>query len=92
MKDLKISLTRVDQSCIITGDVSLSHIVRMHGNLRESQLTPVVNGTTLRSLRIKGVRKLKDIGHWIVDNDGGIILEMRPSIVRASWSTAAQNG
>jgi len=92
MKDLKISLTRVDQSCIITGDVSLSHIVRMHGNLRESQLTPVVNGTTLRSLRIKGVRKLKDIGHWIVNNDGGIILEMRPSIVRVSWSTAAQNG
>jgi len=75
LKRLNLSLRETDQSYIAQGDVSLSHLVRSCGH-RCPQIPANVNGTTLRSLRLKGIRKLADVGEWMTNNCGHIVVHL----------------
>ena len=54
MKDLSLSLRQTDQSYVVNGDVSLSHVMHVC-NHRDSQTFADITGTSLHSLRLKGI-------------------------------------
>jgi hypothetical protein len=86
MKDLSLSLREIDQSYLTEGYVSITHLIRA-GCPNNSQITKVLNGTTLRPL---GIKQLRDVGTWVIDDEGKIVVSLtRPNIDR-TWSTAAR--
>ena len=89
LKRLNLSLREMDQSYIAQGDVSLSHLVRSCGH-RCPQIPANVNGTTLWSLRLKGIRKLADVGEWMTNNCGHIVVHLSEPPFDKSWSHAAR--
>ena len=89
LKNLDLSLLETDQSYIAEGDVSFSHIVRSCSHNRLQRLENV-NGTTLRSLRLKGVRKLADVGRWMIDGYGNISSHLVQPLFDRSWTYAAR--
>ncbi len=82
MKTMGMSLKQTDQSEILQGEVSLSHMVNIC-NHRTAQSERVVNGTTLLSLKRKGIFLLKHIGKWDISAAGTL------KINTAQFSTAA---
>jgi hypothetical protein len=69
MENLSLSLKRTDQSDILQGDVSISHIVNIC-NHKIPQDYRTVNGTMVLCLKRKDVSLLKDIGKWIINVEG----------------------
>ncbi len=88
LKILDLSLRETDQSYILKGDVSLSHLIRSCSH-SHSQISATINGTSLCSLRLKGVRKLADVGKWMIDGSGNIVTCLRQPLFEKSWSKAA---
>jgi len=89
LKKLDLSLIETDQSYITEGDVSLSHIVCScsHNNL---QILVNVNGIALRSLQVKGVRRLADTDNWMIDVHSNISAHLIQPVFDRSWSTATR--
>jgi hypothetical protein len=90
MRDLSLSLRATDQSNITEGDVSLSHVKNVCNHL-DSQAFTDITGVSLRSLRLKGIRTLKDFGEWTMDLDGRIGITNHPRVIDKTWSTAAKS-
>ena len=68
----KLALRQTDISHITSGEVSLSHIFSIHNSLHQQvERSSAPDGHALRSLRGKGIRMLKDIGCWNVENQMG---------------------
>ena len=88
LKKLGLSLRETDQSYIAQGDVSLSHII--HSCSHTCPQNPAtVNGTTLWSLWLKGLGKLADVGSWVIDPHGNIVMHLVQLHIDRSWSAAA---
>ena len=83
------TLKILDLSHILKGDVSLSHLIRSCSH-SHPQISAAINGTSLRSLRLKGVRKLADVGKWMIDASGNIFTHLQQPLFDKSWSTAAR--
>ena len=90
MKDLALSLRPTDQSGIIEGDVSLTHVKNMCNHLG-SQVFVDITGVLLRSLRLKGICTPKDFGEWTMDLDGWIRITNHPRVLNKTWSSAAKS-
>lgn len=88
MKEMSLSLRQTDQSHIANGDVSFSHLIRRYG-LVNPQVISKVNGTTLHSLRLRGVQYLRDVGNWSWDTEGNIFANVTQPTYDKSWSLAA---
>ncbi|KII90980.1 hypothetical protein PLICRDRAFT_697396 [Plicaturopsis crispa FD-325 SS-3] len=85
----KLSLRATDMSWIAQGDVSLSHITRLH-NHHMPKFPDSPDGNTIRSLRSKGVRTLADIGQWTVSQSGDVVFIPKQIPVDVNgWSPAA---
>lgn len=54
------------------------------------QIPTMVNGTSLRSLRLKGIRKLSDAGKWTINRSRNIFTHLIPPIFDNSWTVAAR--
>jgi len=89
LTNLDLSLRQTDQSHILDGEISLTHIVHSYGN-RHPSIHTDINGTTFRSLRSKGIRKLADVGKWTIDTCGNIFAHLTRPNLDKSWSAAAQ--
>ena len=89
LNKLGLSLRETDQSYITQGDVSISHIIHSCSHTCP-QIPATVNGTTLRSLRLKGLRKLADVGSWAIDPYRNIVMHLVQPHIDRSWSTAAR--
>ena len=89
LKKLDLSLREIDQSYIAKGDVSLTHVVRSCSH-SHPQIPDKINGTVLRTLRLKGIRRLVDAGKWVFDSCGKIVLRLVPTPSDKSWSAAAR--
>lgn len=89
LKILDLSLRETDQSYVLSGNVSLTHLIRscIHKN---PQIPKLINGTLLRCLRLKGIRRLADAGKWMIDHSGNIFVHLLQARFDNSWSTAAQ--
>lgn len=87
MRQLSLTLKATDQSYITKGDISLSHVVNI-GNHKFPQKS--VNGTTLLSLRRLNVLLLKDIGKWIINKDGHIVICPTAPNFTSSWTKPAR--
>ena len=90
MIDLSLFLRQTDQSYITQGDVSLTHVLYA-SDLSTLQIPSKVNGVTLRSLRLKGIQNLKDIGNWVIDRNGDIVISVNAPSFDKTWSLAARN-
>ena len=90
LRDLSLSLRLTDQSGIVEGDVLLSHVKNLC-NHQGSQVFADITGISLRSLCLKGVRTLSDVGDWTLDLDGRISLTACPHVLDKTWSTAAKS-
>jgi len=90
LKILDMSLRETDQSYILSGNVSLTHLIRScsHNN---PQIPATINGTLLRCLRLKGIRRFGDAGKWMIDRYGTIFTHIIQSLFDNSWSVAARN-
>lgn len=89
LKRLDLSLRETDQSYISKGDVSLTHVVRSCSH-SHPQIPSKINGTVLRTLRLRGIRRLADAGKWVLDSCGKIVLHLVPTPFDKSWSAAAR--
>ena len=89
LRELSLALRLTDQSCILEGDVSLSHVMHIC-NHRDPQTFASITGVSLRSLRSKGVRTLADVGEWSIDRNGRIGITTHPRDLDKSWSSAAK--
>lgn len=89
MKDLPLSLRQTDQSGIVEGDVSLSHVMHVC-NHRDSQMFADITGTSLHSVRLKGFRTLADVGEWTMDMEGRISVTSHSPSFDRTWSSAAK--
>jgi hypothetical protein len=89
MANLSLSLKRTDQSDILQGDVSISHIVNIC-NHKIPQDYRTVNGTTVLCLKGKDISLLKDIGNWIIDVEGNIKIGIRQRNMDRRWTQAAR--
>lgn len=91
MRDLlaPLSLRMTDQSFLANGEVSLSHIVNSC-NHRKSQILADLNGHTLRSLRVKGIRNLQDVGKWVIGKSGEVLISEHELRFDRTWSVAAR--
>ncbi|KAJ7079988.1 hypothetical protein B0H15DRAFT_787455, partial [Mycena belliarum] len=58
----QLALKRTNLDSILSGDVSLSHVLCTFHNHLPAVVSP--NGNALNSLRSKGVRQLKHMGSW----------------------------
>jgi hypothetical protein len=56
-----LTLRNTDQSFLINGEVSISHIIDM-GSHNHPQIGQIFDGKALRSLKLRGLLTLKDIG------------------------------
>ncbi|KAF8953177.1 hypothetical protein BDZ97DRAFT_1873600 [Flammula alnicola] len=88
MAKLSLSLKRTDQSEVL-GDVSISHIVNIC-NHKIPHDDRTVNGTTILSLKRKGISLLKDVGKWIIDVGGNIKIGIKQPSMDRRWSEAAK--
>ena len=89
LRELSLALRLTDQSCILEGDVSLSHVMHIC-NHRDPQTFASITGVSLRSLRSKGVRTLADVGEWSIDRNGRIGITTHPCDLDKSWSSAVK--
>ncbi|KAJ7455832.1 hypothetical protein FB451DRAFT_1011503, partial [Mycena latifolia] len=64
MKELspKLTLKRTDAAGILSGELSLSHTLRVFSNYRPGIAT--ANGIAINCLRGKGIRQVRDMGKW----------------------------
>jgi len=90
LKDMSLSLRPTDQSGIVEGDVSLTHVKNLC-NHSGSQAFTDITGVLLRSLRLKGICTLKDLGVWTMDLDGRIRVTNHPRVFDKTWSSAAKS-
>jgi len=84
-----LSLRMMDQSSMANGEVSLSHVVNVC-NHRNSQKLANLNGNTLRSLRVKGIQNLHDVGRWVIGKSGEVLISEREQRFDRTWSLAAR--
>ncbi|KAJ7176387.1 hypothetical protein C8R43DRAFT_872951, partial [Mycena crocata] len=68
-----LALKRTEILGILSGEVSLSHVLQTFSN--HLPAVPCPNGHALRSLRGKGIRTLNDMGQWRIQVDGRWIVE-----------------
>jgi hypothetical protein len=86
-----LTLRNTDQSFLIDGEVSISHIINM-GSHNHQQINQIFDGNALRSLRLKGLLTLKDIGTWSIDKrSGNIKMHFHQLTFDRTWSTSARN-
>ncbi|KAJ6631046.1 hypothetical protein B0H10DRAFT_1773796 [Mycena sp. CBHHK59/15] len=78
----KLALKRTDLPRILSGDVSLSHILSTFHNHLPAVQCP--NGHVLHSLRAKGICQLKDMGQWQMLADGKWISPSNGSMIPAA--------
>ena len=90
MRSLSLSLKETDQSYIHKGDVSLAHAVNIF-NHKISIANPSlkINGTALRTLQRKNIKKIQDISEWHFNNDGTITIHAHNQIFDKSWTMPA---
>ncbi|KAJ7189347.1 hypothetical protein GGX14DRAFT_580783 [Mycena pura] len=88
-KDLKITLKRTHIDGILSGHVSLSHILQVYSKFHPSPQNP--NGHAINSFRGKGIRCLNDMGSWKCSVDGtwSVVLKTRPTDTK--WTDAAKS-
>ena len=84
-----LSLRMTDQSFMADGEVSLSHVVNIC-NHRNSQKLADLNGHTLRSLWVKGIRNLHDVGRWVIGKSGEVLISEHEQSFDRTWSLAAR--
>jgi hypothetical protein len=85
-----LSLRTTDQMHIATGDVSLSHALKICDHITPMDSIDNPNSITIRSLRAGNVRTVKDVGNWIIDKNGAITFKAKAwSFI--GWSTARKN-
>ncbi|KAF8191175.1 hypothetical protein BJ912DRAFT_849617 [Pholiota molesta] len=89
MAEISLSLKRTDQSDLTQGDVSISHIVSIC-NHKIPHENRTVNGNTMLSLKKKNITSLKDIGKWIIDQEGNIKIDIRKRDIDSRWTQAAK--
>ena len=82
----KLNLRRTDVSFILTGEVSIHHIM----NICKSYGLQFLDGTTVNCLARKGIATLQDLGQWKKNGIGKWIFEVarRPDI--ETWTEATQ--
>lgn len=72
MRSIGLSFRRTDQSEILRGDVSLSHLASIAGHSAQ-EVPDRINGHRLRSLRAHGFKTLSQVGCWKFERDTGMI-------------------
>ena len=91
MRDLPIplSLRMTDQSALANGEVSLSHVINICNHWNPQNLADL-NGNMLRSLHMKGIRNLQDVGRWVIEKSGEVVILERELHFDRTWSVAAR--
>ena len=70
------------------GEVSLLHVVNIC-NHRNSQKLMDLNGNTLRSLWVKGIQNLQDVGRWVIEKSGEVLISECEQHFDRTWSSVA---
>ncbi|KAJ7670832.1 hypothetical protein DFH06DRAFT_1370021, partial [Mycena polygramma] len=87
-----ISLRMTDQHEILTGQVSISHVVALCNRHRTGALD-APDGNTMRTMRSKGIRILADLGRWRNGVDGyGSMIPASATLSEVRHVTAAATG
>ncbi|KAJ7920023.1 hypothetical protein B0H13DRAFT_2319938 [Mycena leptocephala] len=84
----KLCLKRTHVDGILSGDVSLSHILQLFGNKHPLIVQP--DGKSILSLRAKRIRSLKDMGEWRTQPDRKLIIIVKPQPFNSTWSQATK--
>ncbi|KAJ7654273.1 hypothetical protein B0H17DRAFT_1214425 [Mycena rosella] len=85
----KLWLKRTDLRGILNGDVSLSHVLNTFSNYSPTASCP--NGHALKSLRSKGIRRLRDMGDWRLQFNGVWLVDVKaPPPTLPAWSATAK--
>ena len=90
MRSISLSLKETDQSYVPIGDVSLAHAINIF-NHKISITNPElkINGTALRTLQRRGIKKISDVGKWLVNNDGTVTIHAYHQVFDKSWTLPA---
>ena len=84
----KLSLCRTDVSFILTGEVSILHVL----NICKSHGLQTLDGTMINCLARKGVTTLQDLGSWKRNRLGKWSFEVAERRDREAWTEATQRG
>jgi hypothetical protein len=84
----KLSLQMTDQSFIIKGDISISRVILCTDNHHLLGNSDKLNGTTICSLRSKGIQTLADMGSWQKDGSGQLTFITKHIATDATWTSA----
>ena len=86
-----LALRQTDISHIANSDVALSHVFSAHVSHHPQDHSGIPDGHALRSLCGRGIRTLRDIGHWHVDSPIRGKTYFKPQTPdEASWSAATR--
>lgn len=76
-----VTLCCTDQLYLLHGDVSIAHVLNAHNNV-DLQVRKIFTGHSLNVLHRRDLRKIRDIGKWIVSTETGeikLLLKALPS-------------
>ncbi|TFK17261.1 hypothetical protein FA15DRAFT_736109 [Coprinopsis marcescibilis] len=88
LKEHGIAIRRTDQSSLLSGDTSVSHIVKLTQNPTDANgQSKSINGTGLRSLCKSGILSLGQVGIWKLDPDGRVRFRCNDMPDNGLWAT-----
>ena len=84
----KLSLRRTDVSFILTGEISIHHVM----NVCKSHGLQTLDGTMVNCLARKEIATLQDLGRWKRNGLGKWVFEVVERQDRETWTEATQRG